>query len=63
MSSLTEAFLIHGAMAYPCGKVSESKKMLNELPDFRNVDWVKAKLRATLAKGATPAKTKVSERR
>ena len=55
MISLTEAFLSHGAKAYPCGiKVRESKKMLNELPEFRNVDFVsvRAKLRATLAKGA-----------
>ena len=48
--------------AYPCGiSVKESKKMLNELPEFKNVDFVskRAKLRARLAKGAqSPSKTK-----
>ena len=62
MSSLTEAFLIHGAMAYPCGKVSESKKMLNELPDFRNVNWAKASLRATLTKGSSVSKKRSANR-
>ena len=62
MISLTEAFLSHGAKAYPCGlKVKESKKMLNELPEFRNIDFVATRtaLRARLAKGTkAPAKTK-----
>ena len=66
MISLTEAFLSHGAKAYPCGiTVRESKKMLNELPEFRNIDFVatRTKLRARLIKGTeTPAKTKVSGR-
>ncbi|MBO7483631.1 MAG: hypothetical protein J6T55_00705 [Alphaproteobacteria bacterium] len=62
MSSLTEAFLIHGAMAYPCGKVSESKKMLNELPDFRNVNWAKTSLRTTLTKGSSVSKKRSANR-
>ena len=57
MISLTEAFLSHGATAYPCGKMAEAKKMLSELPEFRKVDWAKARLRTTLTKGvSTPEK-------
>ena len=65
MISLTEAFLSHGAKAYPCGKIAESRKMLNELPEFRNIDFVsaRAKLRARLAKGTkASAETKVGGR-
>ena len=66
MISLTEAFLSHGAKAYPCGtSVNESKKMLNELPEFRNIDFVATgtKLRTRLADGAkAPAKAKVGGR-
>lgn len=49
--------------AYPCGiSVKESKKMLNELPEFKNIDFVatRTKLRATLAKGAK-ASAKVND--
>ena len=57
MISLTEAFLSHGAKAYPCGKKSACKKMLNEFPEFKKVDWAEAGLRTTLAKGtSTPKK-------
>ena len=64
MISLTEAFLRHGAKAYPCGKVAESKKMLNQVPAFKEVKFVspKTKLRSTLAKGTAPSKTNVAER-
>ena len=60
MISLTEAFLAHGATAYPCGKVAESRKMLNELPAFKKVNWAEARLRTTLSKGvSTPRKRTV----
>ena len=66
MTSLTESFLAHGATAYPCGlKVKESKRMLNELPEFKNIDFVseRTKLKAKLAKGAAvPTKAKDGSR-
>ena len=51
--------------AYPCGiDVKESKKMLSELPELRDVLCVptKSKLRTTLAKGTVSAKRRTAER-
>ena len=64
MISLTDAFLSHGATAYPCGKIRESRKMLDELPVFREVKFAssKTKLRSTLTKGTTSAKTNTGSR-
>ena len=62
MISLTEAFLAHGATAYPCGNVAESKKMLNELPGFRKINWAEAKLRTTLTKGVSTPKRRTTVR-
>ena len=57
MISLTEAFLAKKAVAYPCGKLPEARKMLNELPEFRGIDFVsvRGKLRSKLEKGSKPA--------
>ena len=40
--------------AYPCGiSVKESKRMLSEIPEFKNIDFVAArtKLKERLSKG------------
>ena len=52
--------------AYPCAiDVEESKKMLNEFPEFRNVDFisVRARLRSALSKKTSRSKVRMGEPR
>ena len=52
--------------AYPCGiDVKESKKMLNEFPEFRNIDFVsvRARLHSALSKKTSPSRAKVDGRK
>ena len=51
--------------AYPCGiSIKESKKMLNEIPEFKNIDFVSArtKLRDRLAKETSSVAGRVGGR-
>lgn len=63
MTSLLEAFLSHDTKAYPCGEVIKSRKMLSELPAFRDVVFIssKTKLRTTLTKGTPRPQANVGE--